>query len=247
MSSVRKAGANSRASKRSRQSKLDKSLNGSIALHQTSTRLKDINNKGNELIKALDKDKANLDPETKEKFDEWKESQSSLQESCAAIDQAQKDTAQIADSKYASSRIKQWEHRKRPPTTLSTTKSLNKDTAKSNGTNSTTGKRTNDASAGLCRRGYFEHLVHKVFFGFNRGSHFAIESILSESLFNWSNEFVSQMNNCPKLQNHTDQDRKLTAVSYLLELVGDLCIGIEANVSESPGFEAMGLSPNNLK
>ena len=86
------------------------------------------------------------------------------------------------------------------------------------------------------RRGVFEKLGHYVGFGFDRQQQAAVAAICDVSrsgLFVWPKATLD----CIKRANETRANSQLKCISYLWELVFDLCLG-PANVSESPGFES---------
>ena len=65
----------------------------------------------------------------------------------------------------------------------------------------------------------------------------------SDSLFIWSDRTVKE----PEAKGGCLKSHQLNAVAYLWELVYELLLSSHDDVSESPGFESLGLRVNKLK
>ena len=90
------------------------------------------------------------------------------------------------------------------------------------------------------QRGTFESLEFNVGMGFDRSNVTAVESLCNtttdSSIFFWSDAVIAKVR-AAKFRGASLQDKQLRMISYLLELVYDLMIAPDDNVSEKPGFE----------
>ena len=86
------------------------------------------------------------------------------------------------------------------------------------------------------RRGFFQHLGHFVGLGFDRSDAAVVARICAtgdNSLFHWPASVLAHI----RRDGETQQQSQLKCVSYLWELVFDLCLSPQDNMSDSPGFE----------
>ncbi len=102
-------------------------------------------------------------------------------------------------------------------------------------------KEATDVAGGF-RNAYFEDLDFYCAMAFNPRSVDQICSIDSDdSLFVWSKEFISFLDDRAKLKEIPLKRMQITAVAYLWEMCYDLMLAKSDNISDSPGFEGLGL------
>jgi hypothetical protein len=92
-------------------------------------------------------------------------------------------------------------------------------------------------------RGYFEDLEIHCGMGFDRKEDVSPLCLADsdKSLFAWSKKTLEEL----RKKDGDQSDKQLVAISYLWELCDSLLMARADNVSESPGFESMGLRVNN--
>ena len=88
-------------------------------------------------------------------------------------------------------------------------------------------------------RGSFDSLVQLVGIAFNRNSSDAMEVLLTDKLFTFTDTQLDKLNAYALSGADTLLDRKLIMLSYGFELTYDLSLETAANVSSSPGFESL--------
>ncbi len=102
-------------------------------------------------------------------------------------------------------------------------------------------KEATDVVGGF-RNAYFEDLDFYCAMAFDPKSVDQICSIDSDdSLFVWSKKFISFLNDRAKAKEVTLKRMQITAVAYLWEMCYDLMLARSDNISDSPGFEGLGL------
>ena len=87
--------------------------------------------------------------------------------------------------------------------------------------------------------GSFEDLQQYCALGFNRSndSHKKLCSVGEDALCHWAEDVLEKVEKTNFRGATSLQDKQLHVVGYLIELVYDLAISSQDNVSESPGFE----------
>ena len=86
------------------------------------------------------------------------------------------------------------------------------------------------------RRDFFETLQQCVDLGFDREDVESVAAMCDKSpdnLLSWPLDFIKHI----KRRKEWLIDSQLVAASYLFELVFDLCLDVQTNVSQNPGFE----------
>ena len=92
------------------------------------------------------------------------------------------------------------------------------------------------------RKGYFEDLVFFCAMAFDPKNIKAICAVDHEdSLFVWRSDFIEYLTEKARKRETTVERMQLSAVAYLWEICYDLMLAHSENISDSPGFEGLGL------
>ncbi len=92
------------------------------------------------------------------------------------------------------------------------------------------------------RKRYFEDLVFFCAMAFDPKNVKAICAVDNEdSLFVWRSDFIEYLTEKARKRETTLERMQLSAVAYLLEICYDLMLAHSENISDSPGFESLGL------
>ena len=98
--------------------------------------------------------------------------------------------------------------------------------------------KSNQKKINLLRSEHFEDFVQYVGLAFDHNSDTSALTATTGGLFNWSNETVRGTDAMNVSSCKTLRERQLVLISYLFELIYDVYISPQTNVSRDPGFES---------
>ena len=90
------------------------------------------------------------------------------------------------------------------------------------------------------RRGYFEDLEQYSLLAFDRNGHVDELIKVEGGIFDWGDD-IQKISSLSFYGSKTLREKQLVVISYFYEMCFDICIAPDSNVSQSTGWEAVGL------